>query len=93
MYAESGSYNVEAKPSDFNRMPFGIWVSQVCMGLPKMRKLTPRGGRWAAMESPYGPAPTIATSTIGPMPRFLSLRSCQVLIPQEKDFAKFVRIE
>jgi hypothetical protein len=37
------------------------------MGLPKMRNETPSAARWAAMESPYGPAPIIATSTIGLM--------------------------
>src|SRR5580700_10018992 len=41
-----------------------MWVSQVCMGCPKIRKLTPRALRWAAIESPYGPAPMIATSQI-----------------------------
>jgi hypothetical protein len=34
---EFGSEREEAKPSDFRCMPLGIWVSQVLMGLPKMR--------------------------------------------------------
>jgi hypothetical protein len=34
------------------------------MGLPKIRKSTPAARKCAAIESPYGPAPTIATGLL-----------------------------
>ena len=50
-------------------MPSGIAVRHVCIGEPKTRKSAPRPRRWAAIDRPYGPAPTIAMSVaplIGP---------------------------
>src|SRR6185312_14189308 len=44
-------------------MPRGMLSCQLCMGSPKIRKGTPRTRRWAAMERPYGPAPTMAAGT------------------------------
>ena len=42
----------EAKPSDFNCMPFGMCSDQLVIGVPKMRKEIPRAARCAAIESP-----------------------------------------
>src|SRR5476651_2187652 len=53
----------EAKPWDLRNMPAGIFPAHRCMGWPKMRKLMPAARRCAAADSPYGPAPTMATST------------------------------
>src|SRR5471032_2934890 len=43
-------------------MPLGIRRAQVSMALPKIRNRTPRAFRCAAMDSPKGPAPMMATS-------------------------------
>src|SRR5580700_3632125 len=56
----------EANPSDLSIMPFGMCASQLSMGRPKMRNGMPRPRKCAAMESPYGPAPTMTFSN---MPR------------------------
>src|SRR6266566_3186824 len=51
---------LEAKPSDLSIMPLGMCASQLSMGRPKMRNGIPRWRKCAAIESPYGPAPTTA---------------------------------
>src|SRR5579859_1817869 len=43
-------------------MPVGMRYRQLCMGMPKMRNGVPCALRCAASDSPYGPAPMIATS-------------------------------
>src|ERR1700728_5388083 len=45
-------------------MPFGMCASQLSMGRPKMRNGMPRRRKCAAIDSPYGPAPTIAVFSI-----------------------------
>src|SRR5580692_4272214 len=59
-----GSDRFEAKPSDLRHIPLGMWDNQLSMGRPKMRNGMPWPRRWAARESPYGPAPTIAISVM-----------------------------
>src|SRR2546428_11691130 len=43
-------------------MPFGMCRRQNSNVLPKTATLSPRRMRWAAVESPYGPAPTTTAS-------------------------------
>jgi hypothetical protein len=45
-------------------MVFGMCNSQLSIGRPKMRNGMPWPRRWAAIERPYGPAPTIAISVM-----------------------------
>lgn len=56
-----GSGRLEAQPSDFNSIEFGIWSRQRRMGEPKIRKSMPACRRCAAIASPYGPAPIMQT--------------------------------
>src|SRR6266850_3321693 len=60
--AAAGSDRFDAKPSDLSVIPSGIRSRQTCMGFPKIRKSIPAALRCVASESPYGPAPTTATS-------------------------------
>src|SRR3954470_21724293 len=46
------------------RMPAGM-VRQNAIGCPTTRGATPARRRWAAADRPYGPAPSITTSSRG----------------------------
>src|SRR6516164_9033068 len=56
-----------ANARDLRLMPTGI-LSQKRIASPKIRYFTPRARRCAANESPYGPAPIIATLVAGFIP-------------------------
>src|ERR1700748_2093984 len=60
-----------ANARDLRFTPTGI-LSQKRIASPKMRYFTPRARRCAANESPYGPAPIIATSVAGFITKNLS---------------------
>lgn len=51
----------EAAGVDLRSIPSGMWSRQLTMGSPKTRTGMPRARRWAAVDSPYGPAPMTAT--------------------------------
>src|SRR4030095_11266182 len=60
--APVGAAICEASRGERKSMPWGIWCAQKSIGSPKIRTAIPRAFRWAAADSPYGPAPIIVTS-------------------------------
>src|SRR5580658_3845152 len=44
-------------------MPLGMWLRQLCIGEPNIRKVKFLLDRCAAIERPYGPAPMMTVST------------------------------
>src|SRR5215469_2482137 len=50
----------DANPSDFRNIPFGMCASQLSIVRPTIRKGMPWWRKYAAIESPYGPAPMMA---------------------------------
>src|SRR5579872_4289211 len=63
-------------------MPFGICASQLSIVRPNMRNGIPRRRKCAAMESPYGPAPTMAISNMGLKPNSSSRSSRHLAVAQ-----------
>src|SRR5215467_2590226 len=68
LYASSvrdwfGSAMCDATQPERNNMPMGMLLCQKDMGSPNVCTSSPGTVRsWAAADSPYGPAPRIATS-------------------------------
>lgn len=52
----------EAPQFDRRHIPLGMCLSQNDIGLPKTRVSMPDTRKYAAAESPYGPAPMTVTS-------------------------------
>ena len=68
-----------AKARDLRFTPTGM-LRQKRIASPKMRYFMPRARRCAAKERPYGPAPIIATSISGFIPKIiLSARDCATM--------------
>ena len=61
-YCRSGSERFVAHQCERRSIPLGIWLRQNSNGLPKTPTLRPRPSRWAAVDNPYGPAPTTTAS-------------------------------
>src|SRR5690349_23297598 len=59
-----GAERLDASGVDFRYIPTGMWWRHDAILSPKIRTSRPDLRSCAAIESPYGPAPTIATSLI-----------------------------
>ena len=53
----SGRAQAGGSGVDLRHMPAGMWLRQLDITSPKTRGWIPRARRWAATDSPYGPAP------------------------------------
>lgn len=64
VYRLSASDRLEAKRSDFSTVPWGMWARQLSIGEPIIAWATLAAPRCAAMDKPYGPAPTTMVSQL-----------------------------